>query len=178
MSSNKLAIQVSLNTYESSFKIRVRFVHIETETVSIETQFGRIEYPWSSFNDQMWMKSIEASGTSYLSTNADNPGWRSLDWKLSGNLENGSASQFGIISKKLDWIDSRMKKHAEKNGNPASFAEFVFHLAIVTKVEYFILPKNENSNNQFDYRSIRADGYARGVLEELLVVPIVEPIAS
>ena len=173
----KLALKVELTNNKSSISARLRFVHIDTSTPCDDTYLGKIEYPWSTYDDYAWMTFIEGSGYAYNSTTGDNPGWREFSWDIFAKGEKLQAGILETLAKKLRWIETRTGKHAEKFGAPQNIAEWVFHLAIATKADYLIFPKRESSSGStYDFRALAVDGHALNVLRELFALPKVEQV--
>jgi len=175
--SYKLALRIQKNICSSGMHCIVSWCFIDRDHFSRnDTLHGDIEYAWSTTGDDYWMTQIQCHGNAYIRSYGNEKGtWGDISYNLYAyNIAQANASRLMTLSKKLDWIEKGLDKYANKDnhGSPATFADYVFRLMHVTKCEYLIMPKNENSD--YAFKSRKMDGYCLDMLRQLLVTPTIE----
>jgi hypothetical protein len=177
----KLALRVQKNVNSGNMHCIVSWCFVDVGSFARkETQHGDLEYSWGTMGPDYWMQYVQCQANAYIRSFGEHKGiWGDLSYNLAAfGIAIANASRLTLLSKKLDWIEKALDKYANKDnhGSPATFADYVFRLMHVTKCEYLIMPKNENS--EYAFKSRKMDSYCLDLLRQLLVIPTIEPITS
>jgi len=179
MTVRKIALNVvKTEGYNSgSIDILARWVFVETDNNDrSDTVYGNVEFPYSSYGEYAWMTSIQCKGYTSKRNYGENKGaWLEHGYDLGATFDNAPIGRIEDTCKKLRSFETKLSKYTEKFGSQDSFAEFLFRLAIVSKCDFILTEKRQESG--YNYRANLVDGDGKLYLKSVCELPKPEVIA-